>query len=488
MPGFFLMLKSFRKKLADRIGSYTTSGPSRQNMRTGGGGSGDKGFGTQFIDRLITRKTAETVFRMSWVARKIIEIPIDDMFVRGRNFEGEESQVEAFEEKMKELKCQDRLASAMKAGRLFGTAFLVIVPTGNIAQMEMPFDPERVARDGIANLWVVDRWAAYVHNWQSELTMPGFGEPYQYRITRRGLTGPNPTGQEPKADDAQVIVHNSWLLRFDGHPPLLTEGWTSGVWEREWGISVLAPILQDIAQDSDQADAVSHLIQELSIFVRKVDGLKEALAGREDPAEASVEELAEATNSLKSIYRTMFIDQSDEVDRVTVTLTGLADVLDRHARRIAAMSDIPETRFWGRSPAGMNATGESDANNYSVKVDEMREKMLTEPLRKLDMAIAKAAGLSEPPDYEWLPLLDLSKEQRAIVEKTSVEAIVGAYGSGLVDEDEARERLQQIEGWGELGPWTPSQSSEIELEQQVELEKQRQNARTQNGPGNPPAS
>ena len=118
----------------------------------------------------------------------------------------------------------------------------------------------------------------------------------------------------------------------------------------------------------------------------------------------------------------------------------------------------------------------------------MREKMLTEPLKKLDMVIARHAGLAEPPDYEWLPLLDLSQQEQAEAEKAAIEAIVGVYSSGLVDEDEARKRLQQVEGWGELGPWTPSMQTEMEMQQQMDMEKQKQNAKAKNGPGNSPSA
>ena len=67
------------------------------------------------------------------------------------------------------------------------------------------------------------------------------------------------------------------------------------------------------------------------------------------------------------------------------------------------------TRWNAQSPAGMNATGTSDANNWALTVAGKQREMVDPVLRRLDPFIARHAGLREPPEYEWIPLTDLSE-------------------------------------------------------------------------------
>ena len=200
---------------------------------------------------------------------------------------------------------------------------------------------------------------------------------------------------------------------------------------------------------------IAHLVQEASVWVQKVNFLKEAMSGRQAQGEATVEEIAEMTNTLKGLYRTMFIDKNDEAERVNVTFSGLADIMDRMEMRLAAIADIPYTRWMSQSPAGMNATGESDAHNYQVMVEAMRKEHLEDPLAILDLSIAKHAGLEKVPDYEWIPMFSLSEDKQATADKSKTEAISLAYKDNAIDEDEYRERLSKMEMFGNLGEWSP---------------------------------
>ena len=57
----------------------------------------------------------------------------------------------------RELKAMPRLADAMIAGRLFGSAVLLVYPTdGDVSE---PIKPEDVKEGGIANLIAVDRYS-----------------------------------------------------------------------------------------------------------------------------------------------------------------------------------------------------------------------------------------------------------------------------------------------------------------------------------------
>ena len=47
-----------------------------------------------------------------------------------------------------------------------------------------------------------------------------------------------------------------------------------------------------------------------------------------------------------------------------INLNGVKDLIWEYLKVVAASVGIPATRFLSTSPDGMNATGESDLNNY----------------------------------------------------------------------------------------------------------------------------
>ena len=110
-------------------------------------------------------------------------------------------------------------------------------------------------------------------------------------------------------------------------------------------------------------------------------------------------------------------------------------------KRLAAAADIPMTRFFGQSPAGMNATGESDMANYAAMIEAKRGAMLSDPMMMLDQVLARDAGIAEPPEYTWRSLVDMSDDQVALNFKTKAEGISTAIMSGVMDEDDGRQAL-----------------------------------------------
>ena len=57
---------------------------------------------------------------------------------------------------------------------------------------------------------------------------------------------------------------------------------------------------------------------------------------------------------------------------------------------LSAVTCIPQTILFGRSPAGENATGESDLENYYNFVEGIQKRMLKKNIRTLIKAIVQA--------------------------------------------------------------------------------------------------
>ena len=70
----------------------------------------------------------------------------------------------------------------------------------------------------------------------------------------------------------------------------------------------------------------------------------------------------------------MMLGKGAEFTRVNVPFGGLPDLLERVALRMASISGMPATRFLGRAPQGMNATGEGDERNYAIRVAAIQRR------------------------------------------------------------------------------------------------------------------
>ena len=431
----------------------TSRGPRLANVKTGMGTELDKGLGSVFVPRRMERTEAEGLYQMSWTGAKMIDVPVDDLFVRGRRWTGDDAgAIEAMEAAEKELLAMTWLGNSMKAGRIFGSALLIICTDDG--KFEEPLKPEDVKEGSVVNLWVVDRWSASVQNWQTDPTKPRYARPHQYRVSGRIFGSPD--GEIILANTSttsqNVLVHHDRLIRFDGTRSPLTEGWTSGPWEREWGVSMFTRVIDEILRDVTMHAGVGHLMDEASIWVDKVQGFREMVRGRTPPGMPTIEEIATEASLMRSLYRTKFMDKADDSERVAVSFAGIAELMNQQSQRLAAAGDIPMTRFMGMSPGGMNATGESDRDNYGVMVAANQKNRLEPALDRLDPILAAHAGLAEPPEYEWIPLFELSEGDQAEVTKVRTETTLKALLEDAVDVDEARERLSQDPWWGELAP------------------------------------
>ena len=410
------------------------------NTQTGMGTSADKSEHSFYLPtRIWSRQPLEILYVQAWAAGKFIDIPIDDMLIFWRQWAGDagDAAIQAMVQADQRHHVANRIRRAMKAGRLFGSSLLVMVTRE--ADMETPLVPERIRPGDLVGLHVFDRYSASVWQRDDDLMSAGYGSPVYYDVhPRRGLG---------------MRVHESRVIRFNGIESLVSDGFTS--YDFDWSVSSLVPAILAVMQDHTVATAAAHLSQVASIPVLAIDGLREALASQYTH-EASATDIAEQVNRMMSVYRILMLDKgSEEFTRVAVNFAGIDKVIDRIERRLAAAAGIPITRFYSASPAGMNATGESDWRNYVTMIEAKREEMLADPLRRLDAVLARDAGVMTPPECSWRSLLEMSQAEIAAAALALAQAGREAIEAGMIDEDEGREALSSSDAFGPLPGMAP---------------------------------
>jgi phage-related protein (TIGR01555 family) len=140
--------------------------------------------------------------------------------------------------------------------------------------------------------------------------------------------------------------------------------------------------------------------------------------------------------------RILPIDAEREAfEYVERTFTGVADLLDRAGKDLAGAAGLPQTVLFGMSPAGLNATGESDIRGWYDQIQAERTKKIQPLLESLVYYAAIVAGADAPETWgvKWNPLWQESAGEQAGRYKTVAETDQIYVNLGVVTEDEVAE-------------------------------------------------
>lgn len=263
-----------------------------------------------------------------------------------------------------------RLRRAWTWARLYGGGAVVIGADDGRDPSE-PLDWSNVR--SVRYLVDVSRRELVPQQWNDDPLSARYSTPEVYLLTRIGVVG-----------SRSLRVHATRVIRFDG-----AETTTRRKAELQgWGDSVLQRVYQDLRTLRSGDAAVAELIQSASQGVFKIKNLFELMTG---DGKDVFRKRMELMDMCRSVARSVLLDVDESYERVeTAALTGLPDVLDRFAERVSASSEIPLTVLMGRSPAGMNATGESDVRGWYDAVAAERNAILKPRVEYLVRVLLRA--------------------------------------------------------------------------------------------------
>jgi phage-related protein (TIGR01555 family) len=388
------------------------------NPLSGAGGPTDKSAFFTFIPYWLNDTAfIERVVNQSWVAERFVAMPVDDMFAKPRMYTNPK-----FKEEFSRLKIDNRAAAAMRLGRMYGTGLFWMVTRE--APPDTPFDIRKIRPGDAVNCIAIDRTDATILARNKNVMSPSFNEPEIYQIRVHGFGSTN--------------VHASRIYRADGQSCDSINGWRS--YEKDWGVSSLVKVMTDVFNDVSVVEAISQLMQESSIPVHKVNGLNEILSRGKLPDEPDVDEMMQMASMYKSIYRTMFMDGDDSFDRTSVNFSNIPDLMDRFEERLAMASGMSVTRFLGKAPSGLNATGEGDQRNDSKSI-RIRQTQILDPFyRWIDPIIARSTG-TEVPEYLFPALFEMSDKESSEVESNRGRTIKMLVETKVWTADEAKDYM-----------------------------------------------
>jgi len=371
-----------------------------------------------------------SLYRDNWVVQNVVGIIPDDMTKKWFAPAGAvgPEHLKELERVQRVTALRERVNEGLRWGRLYGGAAGLIMIRGQEGMLGQPLELESIYPGTFQGLYILDRWQGVVPG--MELVFEG-GEPVPayYSITdARGNT--------------VAKVHHSRLVRFTGRDlPFLER-----VAELYWGESEVEALYNDVVKHDNVAANMAALTFRANVDTMEVQNLDQLFSVTSGEQQRRFWNVMQAQSVMKSNFGMQLVNRGDQIKNTQYTFTGLQEVYDSMCLDLSGASRIPVTKLFGRSPAGMNATGESDLRNYYDYVDTLREAKLRPILEKLLPVLAMSAWGAVPDglDITFPPLWTPTAKEVAEIAKTKSEAIVSGYQAGLLNVDTAQKELKKL--------------------------------------------
>ena len=194
-----------------------------------------------------------------------------------------------------------------------------------------------------------------------------------------------------------------------------------------WGVPEYIRIRNELRETMVSHGYSVRMLERCIQAVHKMGDL--ALKMASDEGEAEVLKRMELVDLARGLFNTIVIDKDGEdYGFQTYTMAGVKDILDGSCNMLSAVSQIPQTLLFGRSPAGENATGESDMENFYGFLGGLQKVSLKPAASRLIDVIflaAKNTGkIDSVPKFKinFKPFWTLSDAEEADLDKARADA------------------------------------------------------------------
>ena len=436
--------------MADQLSSIllTSTRARMQNAGftgpAGGLGAGDRGaYGYQPAftgnphdsnDYIFKWRQYVHLYETSWEARKIVRIIPEDALRKDWLIEDlPEQKARHIESVLTRIRFSSILKRSLILERLLGGCLTFLGLDGAKDETDSPFQPNSRTALRFCNAIPLSRIQRMA--WDTNPLSEHYMRPSAYTIN----------GEQ---------VHVSRCLVWDGEPLFdpydfaLTNfrGNLAG-----FGPSVLAAIWDDIVKAVGTRQAAYQLIQTNNAILMAVNDLQD-LAGTKSGQEAlrKVKQIAQQI----SVYNAAIIDGDKvEVKQHSASFGSVPELILTFIQILSAASDIPATRFLGQAPGGLNATGDSDLENYYNVIDAYQRQRIEPNLRRVyDIVGFHSYGDEWKKDREKLsfkfpPLWNATELEEAEKNSKNIDNAMKLLDGGLISEQKV---IQELNAKGAL--------------------------------------
>ena len=330
-------------------------------------------------DGLVPDMMLTDLYESNGLFARIIDAPAEEMVKHGFDLGLKNTEVETYiNEELEALGWEELASTAVKWARLYGGALgvMLINDGGGIAE------PLRTSRiKSIEEIRVFER-AVVTPDYTS--LYYNFRDPSRRRTSKFGM----PEYFQVNSIYGTFWVHESRCLVFRNG--VLPEG-TMNPYYRFWGLPEYIRTRRELRETITAHGTGVKLLERAVQAIYSMKDLANLLA-TDDGTEIVLKRL-QTIDMARGILNSIAIDSEGEsYDFKTIPFSGVKDIIDATCNMLSSVTNIPQTILFGRSPAGENATGDSDLEGWYNFIERLQKLMLKAPL---DNVVSKiiAAGI-----------------------------------------------------------------------------------------------
>ena len=240
-----------------------------------------------------------------------------------------------------------------------------------------------------------------------------------------------------------------------------------------WGLSRYQLIYQRLGELSTALSASSTLIQKFVSAVFKVRGLVDAIAANNDGYLAN--RLANMEFA-RSIINAIVLEEGEEFELKTVSVSGLADLIEMAFCQLSQVTEIPMIILFSREAKGLSATSTASMQQWYEAREAAQESINKPALQQLYRYIFLAkegptkGKLPKSWTLEFNPIRHVNQMEEAQIHLTQAQADAIYSDMGVITTSEIRNSRFATDGFSVNTTLDDEQSDLLEEIAEAELE------------------
>jgi phage-related protein (TIGR01555 family) len=345
-----------------------------------------------------------------------------------RSGEGTKSdeRITALNEELKAFNVRDVFLEAKEQDGYYGGC-LVYVDTGETSpeklKTPLTLDPATFARGSLKGFKVIEPFNVAPGSYNStEPWSSAYFKPKTWWVLGREM-------------------HASRFLHFAGNKvsTLLLPAYNF------FGIPTSQIVLDALGHFTTCREAEARLLTKFSTTVLKTNMSALLSGGGEEELNKRIRYMVEKRDNdgVLAINNGDPNNDGEDMIKLETPLSGVTDIVRQSMEMVAAYFSEPVVKLWGISPAGFNATGDSDMANHYDHIASQQEKIFRAPLEKVLMLlqINRLGDIDKDITFSFVPLGGDDDKQKAEIRKLKAETDVALATAGAVSQAEIRARL-----------------------------------------------
>lgn len=389
----------------------------------------------EYINERITLnyQLLNTLYRDNWIVQNIVQSVPSDIVKKWFTISADVSpeELDKVNTYIRNISLQQKISEGMRWGRLYGGAIGLLLIKGQTENLDEPLNLDTVLPGTFFGIFILERWQSVMPDTEIVLNPadPDFGLPEYYLIT-------------DSVTNITARVHHTKVIRFEGRQLPMYERLN----EQFWGVSEIESAYREIVRRDTTAENIASLVFKANLSVMHIKDLDQIFAINSVQAQERFWNTLQSIATVESSMGIKLVGAEDRAEYLNYGFNGIKDIYEGIMMDLSGATHIPVTKLFGRSPAGMNSTGESDLQNYYDYIDEVRDTQFRPIIKKLlpILALSVWGEIPKNLDFEFPEMKTLTDAEKAQLAQQLSGTIIEAFNSNLITQDIAQKELKNL--------------------------------------------